>query len=920
MKKILIVSFLISNFLTAFAQTGIRGVVRNDYSGEGISNAVVLLKKQNITVVTNQEGEFVIENASEGSDILEIEYPDYVAKPIQVVVSNNRVSNIGIVKMKEAKNVALENIQEISSSATLESASSSVDDNDTPAMRGSTLSSKGDVYASAASYSFSSMRFSVRGYDDAYETTYINGVNFNSLERGGFSYSMLGGLNDAMRNKEIVQGLSPNSFSFGNLSSVTNINTRANDYAPGLKSSLALTNRSYKVRGQVTYAMNLPENDLSLVFSGVLRWADEGLVEGTFYNSGGLFFSLEQKIDDNQSISFVSFVAPTERGQQGAVVQEVYDLAGSIYYNPYWGYQNGEKRNSRVVKNVDPTMVLSYDWDISDTQKFKAGIGAHYSFYSTSALNYYNAPDPSPVYYRYLPSFQTDAEIQEEITSLWKTDPTVSQIDWDALYRANYAQNVADQENNETSSAKYIVERRHNDVIEATFNSSYINQLSSALKLTAGLEAKYNKDRHYKTLDDLLGGKQWIDIDQFAERDYALDANIIQNDLRNPYRIIHEGDIFGYDYNMNILNASAFAQNEWILSSFDVFYALKVAYTQFCREGFMENGRADAVGAQSYGVGNLWYFVDPSFKAGAAYNINGRNKINFNAVAETRAPLVANSYVSPRIKDELVPNLKAEKVLSYDLGYTFTFPKLKGRISVFQTRINDAVETMGYYDDEYRTYVNYSLSGLDKLYQGIEVGTSVKLPEGFGLSFAGTYADYRYTSDAQGVMNAENGSFEDVAETVKTKDLKISAGPQLAANFTIDYMHPKMWFADISINYYDNNYLDFSPNRFRESNVAKYTTPEMVAAFGTQEKLPAGFMLDASIGKLLYLKNSQSLSINLSLNNVLNNKKMITGGYQQARLPLDTSDQIDATALNRFANKYYYASGFNFFLNIGFKF
>ena len=134
MKKILIVSFLISNFLTAFAQTGIRGVVRNDYSGEGISNAVVLLKKQNITVVTNQEGEFVIENASEGSDILEIEYPDYVAKPIQVVVSNNRVSNIGIVKMKEAKNVALENIQEISSSATLESASSSVDDNDTPAM------------------------------------------------------------------------------------------------------------------------------------------------------------------------------------------------------------------------------------------------------------------------------------------------------------------------------------------------------------------------------------------------------------------------------------------------------------------------------------------------------------------------------------------------------------------------------------------------------------------------------------------------------------------------------------------------------------------------------------------------------------------------------------------------------------------
>ena len=58
--------------------------------------------------------------------------------------------------------------------------------------------------------------------------------------------------------------------------------------------------------------------------------------------------------------------APTRRAQQGGVVQEAYDLAGSIYYNPYWGYQNGKKRNSRIVESCDPTAILSHVWKIDE--------------------------------------------------------------------------------------------------------------------------------------------------------------------------------------------------------------------------------------------------------------------------------------------------------------------------------------------------------------------------------------------------------------------------------------------------------------------------------------------------------------------------------------------------------------------------
>lgn len=99
-------------------------------------------------------------------------------------------------------------------------------------------------------------------------------------------------------------------------------------------------------------------------------------------------------------------------------------------------------------------------------------------------------------------------------------------------------------------------------------------------------------------------------------------------------------------------------------------------------------------------------------------------------------------------------------------------------------------------------------------------------------------------------------------------------------------------------------------------------TKLLVEMFGTQEKLKGGFMLDASVGKVLYLNNrKQSLNINLSFSNILNNKDMVTGGYQQGRIARNNKSQTkDIQLVDRYPNKYYYAWGFNCFLNLGYKF
>lgn len=891
------------------AQTTLRGKVVSSDSQQALPGVSVSLMMQDISTLTDQSGEFTLTLNNPGMVEIRFVKNGYFTQIREFNVKEGVANDLPLVALR--MDISTEVKQEIV--LQLSEMSLNTDDDGRDQSISTTLSNR-DVYISQASYSFSPMRFRMRGYDSNYETTYINGVHFNSLERGGFNYSALGGLNDAMRNRENIYGLQASSFSYGNLGGVSNINTRASAYAAGIRSSVAFTNRSYRYRAQATYATGLMPNGWAFTASGVIRWANEGIVEGTFYNSGGLFLSAEKVFNPQHSVSVVAFGAPTRRAQGSGTTQEVYDLAGSIYYNTYWGYQDGEKRNSRIVKSFDPTIILSHEFKIDDQKRLRTGLAYHYSFYSNSALGFYNAPDPRPDYYRDLPSFQKDSALREGAINDWRQMESVRQIDWAELYRENEMNNKLDPNGN----AKYMVERRHNNLAELAFNSTFTNEVSKKFRLTAGVEAKRSKAIKFKTIDDLLGGNQWIDIDQFAERDFPSNPNIIQNDVRNPNRVVGQGDVFGYNYDINLTHAKLFLQNEWNFDQLEVHYAAKITYTEFYRYGHMENGRAVAVGAQSYGKGKTWWSVDPSFKAGLVYKFDGRHRLTANALRENRAPLSTNSYVSQRIKDTSIP-MRPEEITSFDAGYSFNFTGIRGRITGFHTGIVNSVDMLGYYDDDYRTFINHTLTQADKRYMGVEAGLSVVLNSSFTISMAGTVSDYTYTNDAVGIKSPENGSFADVYETVKTKGLHLASGPQLAANFTIDYYHPKMWFADITLNYFDKNYLDFAPNRFTEDNLMKYTTPAMVAALGTQERLKGGFLLDASLGKLIYLPQRRSLNFNLSVSNMLNNQKMITGGFQQARLPL-VDGAVDATLLDRFPNKYYYAWGVNMFLNIGYRF
>jgi hypothetical protein len=760
-------------------------------------------------------------------------------------------------------------------------------------------------------------RFRVRGYGGSYGLKYINGVNFNDQYRGVFNFSSLGALNDLTRRSDAEHYNEPGRFTYGSLGGSENIDIRAGGFPVGGRVSALATNRDYRARATVSYSTGIMENGWAFTFGAGGRYSDEGDIEGTFYRNAAYLFGAEKRFRGNKhNISFVTFGSPAVRGLSGVSFQEVYDLTENNLYNPNWGYQDGIKRNARVVTAYDPTAVISHTWNIGRETSLVSGIGAHFSMYGNTALNWYDGPDPRPDYYRYLPSYNSDnPDAFEHYTQLWKSrNPQVTQIDWNDLYTANFLARMSGN-----GAAIYMVENRRSDLLEATFNSTLNTRISDLHSITAGIELRTSRSMQYKTVEDLLGADHVRDIDKFAERDFGGNSATIMNDLNFPNRLAREGDIFGYNFDIDINSAKLWIVSRYNTRRVDFYYGAQVKHTRFQRNGLMRNGRFPDT---SYGWGATHVFTDPGFKADVVFKISGRHFITLHVSAESEAPLPSNVYVSPKITDNTVGRPTSGGIWSVDANYIFSMKRLQGRVSLFNTEFVNRMERVSYFHDAAGTFVNHILTGVDRRHRGVELGMKYDIDNNWNLTFAGTVAEYIYANNPDGVISYENGSADDIREKAYLRNYKLGGMPQTAGTFAINWFY-NYWFVSLYVNGVANNYVEIAPFRRLASNYQNTpdhagivpTDPDDMAAYlllTGQEKFANVATLDFSIGKIFYLKNRRAANFNLSVNNILDNRDIRIGGFESGRLDLNYPD--------RFRSKYYYARGLNFYLSAGYRF
>ncbi|MBR6493599.1 MAG: carboxypeptidase-like regulatory domain-containing protein, partial [Paludibacteraceae bacterium] len=379
--KLLSLMFVLSISLMAVAQTSLRGKIYDKSTRTPVADAKITLVAQNISTTTNEQGEFTLLYLDPREEEVIIEADGYVTGLELINLQADQTLDLGELLLPQ--DIGAETQAEVLLNLTEEE---QMDDEGRTQSQASTASASTDVFNSTTSFGWSTARYRNRGYDSKMENYYIEGLNFNSQERGNFNYSAMGGLNDASRYKEVLNPLEATNFTFGGLGQSTNYLMGASRYAQGWRVGAAGTNRNYKVRVNASYSTGVMANGWAVTAQLAYRFSpyidNKGIIgEGIKYYSLGYFLTAE-KIWENSRLKLITFGAPTERGQNAAVTQEVYNLVGTNNYNPYWGYQDGKVRNSRIVKSYDPTAIISYEYKIDDERKIKAAAGYHYSLYS----------------------------------------------------------------------------------------------------------------------------------------------------------------------------------------------------------------------------------------------------------------------------------------------------------------------------------------------------------------------------------------------------------------------------------------------------------------------------------------------------------------------------------------------------------
>lgn len=781
------------------------------------------------------------------------------------------------------------------------------------------LRSSRDVFANTAGFNFGAARFRIRGLDGEETAVSINGILINDLESGFASWSLWGGLNDVTRWAETRTGISASPYGFGGLAGWTNLDLRASNLRQGTRLSYASTNRTYRNRAMATYNTGLLPNGWAFSLSGSLRWADEGYVPGTFYNAGAYFLSAEKKINAKHSIGFTGFGAPIVSGRQGLAVAEAQTLTGDHYYNPNWGWQNGEKRNANVSNDHKPVFILSHYFKPDERTRWNTSVLYTFGRDGYTALNWYDAPDPRPDYYRYLPSYYEDTNpgIATDLANAWASDASTSQIDWDQLYFANGKNLFTVQDvdgvagsNLTGMRSKYIVEDRRADPTRIAATSVWSRELADQLDLTIGAGYNSQKTHYFKVIDDLLGGDYWLDYDQFAARD-SDDPNAAQNDLNTPNHVVYAGDEFGYDYDIRTNRAELFGQVEKKWQKMEGYAGIQLASTTFWRDG---KYRKALFPETSFGQSEKQAFLHGGVKAGAVYKLSGRQYLTANATFVSAAPTARAAYLSPRTRDAVVDGLTTEQSLGGDIGYEVRMPRVKGRATLYYIHSRDGIWSRSFYHDVYQTFVNYSMTGVDREHMGLELGAEVKLSPTWQLTAVYAEGQSLYSSRPSATITRDNSDTAlAVDRTVYWKNYRIGGMPQRAASLGLRYNAPKYWSVGADVNYFGNIYLDPNPDRRTAEALGNLVQEDpQWNALLEQTKLDDGITLNLFFTKSWQLMKKYRIGLNLSVSNVLDNTDLVTGGYEQLR--------YNPMEIDKFPPKLSYMYGRNYYAMLTFSF
>ncbi|WP_034062727.1 carboxypeptidase regulatory-like domain-containing protein [Lacinutrix jangbogonensis] len=960
-KSFFIFLFGFFSICTIYAQeTVVKGSVKDAVTDDPLPNVTVTLEASGLETKTDAFGQFIFNKGIPlGEQFLKIEQTDYTTKRYPIIVNEGKT--VDIQDMTLSYNAS--DKKDLFIIAISDDQLNSDDDGLTSNISGLLQSSR-DVFLRAAAFDFSATFFRPRGLDNSSGKVLINGLEMNKQATGRPQWGNWGGINDLQRNQEFSMGMAPNDNSFGDIAGTNNIVMRASKYREGGRMSFASANRSYEGRVMASYNSGLMKDGWAYSLLASRRYGNGGYFEGTLYDANSFVIAVEKQINDKHSISFTSIYAQNRRGRGAALTQEVTDLKGR-QYNPFWGDLNGEVRNSRIRKIEEPIIMLNHYWTISDKTSINTNIG--YQFGTSGNTRVDNggtrlvsfqgqdsyiggARNTDPTYYQNLPSYNLnvdggptayDYELAYEAQQSFVND---GQFNWNDLYTANV------NSSNQGFNAIYAIQEDRIDDNQLMANIIFDTELNDNIRLNAAVNYRKLNSENFAEVSDLLGANTYLDVDFFSDEGQIVDGVLTtaQSDLRNPNRLVGEGDRYKYNYEVDVNVVSGFAQAVFKYSKVDFYLAGNISKTDYQRNGLYENGY---FAGNSFGKGEKVEFSNYGVKAGATYKISGKHLLDFNGSYMTKAPITRNVFANARQSNMLLENVDSEKISSVDASYIFRSPMVKARLTGFYSQFEDGTQTGFFFSEGAGSnLVQEAVTGINTQRVGGELGIEAQVTPTIKLKAVASVGQFTYTNNPDLTFySQEFGAGRAVFGDGKTnlENLNVASGPERAFQLGFEYRDPDYWNIGITANRFSNAYVNpsamkrsaafvadpelYTDTQFQDGtaggNVYTLTGGEIndidptIAKRLLQQEQFDDYMLFNVVGGKSWKLGDYFVGFFATINNVFN-QEYKTGGFEQSRRVDYRSQLQEQTNENGpvFGNRYFLGNGTTYYMNVYVRF
>ena len=647
------------------------------------------------------------------------------------------------------------------------------------------------VYASRDGGGSGDATLSIRGFQQENLAVLLNGIPINGAENGLVYWNNWMGLTEIARSIEFQRGIGASKIAQNSVGGTVNIIT----IGPGSEAGGHFAHQSTSYgnnRTSLSYNSGELADGWSLSLLGS-RTSGPGYVDGTYVDGWAYFMSIGKQLSKSQRLLFTAFGGPDRHGQRNMKLSfEEVERYGHKY-NKEWGDDNGRLNNA------------------SENFYHKPHIGLTHYLQSNNRTLFVSTLYLSPGWgggkwndsYNYGPG-------------VFEFRNAAGQIDWDAIYRYNASNtDTATLANGSevTGFSKVVQTRFLASHFWAGALSTLESDLGQGLRLTAGFHYRYFSSTLRQEVDNLLGGKFYID-----DYSWSMAGVAGRPQLKMPGDNIrlHNGAI------LNMINL--YAQIERQFGRTIAFAAASVSGQSYRRHdiyNYPDNPLSETVVRESF-----------DFKGGVKYRPSSNTNIYFNLAHFNRLPYY--KFVFGNFNNTPVRDIRNEKVNTAEAGYAFNGIKSVLNVSVYYTLWKDvSFLTQEYIQLENNAQTRAMVSGLDALHRGVEANFTISAVKNFKISLMSGLGDWKWKNDVKARLLNDRDVVVDTVN-VYSKGLYVGGAPQIQAGLQLETKLLDKISLSWRTLFYDKHFAQFDPagrqnpnDRTQAYKIAAYSVTDL---------------------------------------------------------------------------------------------